>query len=65
MYWEAGIEDQRSHLIAPDCNMPREPVGPVTYLRCGRREDLHKPQLPALHFQCPTAREPIAGDYGT
>jgi hypothetical protein len=32
------------------------------YLRCGRRGDLHKPQLPALHLHCPSARERYAGD---
>jgi hypothetical protein len=32
------------------------------YLRCGRRGDLHKPQLPALHLHCPSARKPYAGD---
>ena len=28
----------------------------------GRRGDLHKPQLPALHLHCPSARERYAGD---
>jgi hypothetical protein len=28
--------------------------------RCG---DLHKPQLPALHLHCPSARKPYAGDF--
>jgi len=32
------------------------------YLRCGRRGDLHKSQLPALHLHCPSARERYAGD---
>jgi hypothetical protein len=27
-----------------------------------RRGDLHKPQLPALHLHCPSARKPYAGD---
>jgi hypothetical protein len=56
------IEDRRRHLMATDCNMPREPVGAVTYLRCGRHGDLHKTQLPALHLHCPSARVPNAGD---
>jgi len=29
---------------------------------CGRRGDLHNPQLPALHLHCSSAREPYAGD---
>ena len=28
----------------------------------GRRGDLHKTQLPALHLHCPGARKPYAGD---
>lgn len=28
----------------------------------GPRGDLHKPQLPALHLHCPSARNPYAGD---
>lgn len=32
------------------------------YLRCGGRGDLPKPQLPALHLHCPSARKRYAGD---
>lgn len=28
----------------------------------GRRGELHKRQLPALHWHCPCARKPYAGD---
>ena len=37
----------------------------IKELQHGRREDLHKPQVPALHLHCPSARKPYAGDQGT
>jgi hypothetical protein len=35
-------------------------IGPEYHKR--RRGDLHKPQLPALHLHCHSARKPYAGD---
>jgi hypothetical protein len=34
----------------------------IKELQRGRRQDLHKTQLPALHLHCPSARKRYAGD---